>query len=580
MRILSRLILLALCVVVSSASSQQTAQSDNSDWEPIFRQTGLHQPIVAENGMVASQHYLGSQVGRAMLARGGNAVDAAVAVGFALAVVLPRAGNLGGGGFMMVYLAESDRVIAIDYRETGPAKAHRDLFLDSDGQPDSMLSRFHPLAAGVPGTVAGLELAHSRYGQLSWEEVLEPAIRLAENGFPVSRDLERNLRRARHLQRDPESQKIFFPNGVAIKTDSLLVQHDLAKTLKAISKRGSRGFYRGSFANALHKYMKDNGGIMTKDDLADYKPIVREPIQGRYRQKYEISAMPPPSSGGVHLVQMLSILNEHDLRGKGWGSADHIHLVTEAMRFAFAERAVHLGDPDHYPVPMQWLTDKDRMAQFSESIDPWRALPADAFGKAQPPRHESTETTHFSIVDKDGNAVANTYTLNFSYGSGLMVPGTGVILNNELDDFSSATNVPNAYGLVGSEANAVAATKRPLSSMTPTFVFKNGKLWLVTGSPGGPRIITAVLHQIINAIDFQQNVATAALSPRFHHQWQPDKLFMEEGFSPDSTRLLHQRGHKIAPATTLGSVTSIQIEDGFLFGVADSRRPDSRVAGY
>ena len=567
---------------LGQAQGDEEAQS----WEPILRASAVHKPVVAANGMVVSQHALASQVGRDILQSGGNAVDAAIAVGFALAVVLPRAGNLGGGGFMVVHMAgdpsrgRAAEQVAIDYRERAPAKAHRDIFLGPDGKPDPNLSRFSPLSVGVPGTVAGMHEAHRRYATLPWPTLIAPAIRLAERGFAVTRDMHLNLKRARHLQNSPAARAIFYDErGEALRPGAILRQPDLGRVLREIAEEGWEAFYEGRFSYQLADWMREVGGLIRRKDLTQYKPSVRQPVRGRFRN-LEVVSMPPPSSGGVHLLQMLHLLERRGLTEAGHGSADHLHFLTEAMRFSFSDRARYLGDPDFFEVPMDVLLSRERLERAYRATDPWMAQDVDDFGEAPQPAGESTETTHFSVVDRHGNAVANTYTLNFSYGSGLMVPGTGVILNNEMDDFSAAPGFPNAFGLIGSEANAVAPRKRPLSSMTPTLVLEDGQVRLVAGSPGGPRIITAVVQQILNMAEFGMNVAEAALAPRIHHQWKPDMLFHERGFSPDTLRLLRARGHKLREVRTLGSLSSIASDGTWLYGVSDTRRPDGSAEGY
>ncbi|GAA5317030.1 MAG: gamma-glutamyltransferase [Candidatus Pelagadaptatus aseana] len=546
---------------------------------PILRDPGIFHPVVATKGMVATQHRLASEVGARILSQGGNAVDAAVAVGFSLAVVLPRAGNLGGGGFMLLHLAEDNKTLAIDYREMAPAAAHRDMFLDQSGQVDSDKSRFSHAAAGVPGTVAGLIYVQEQYGLLSLQQVLQPAIEQAEQGFAVTHDLSSKLQAYKHLKNNPATRAAYFKQGgEAYQAGEILRQSDLAWSLKQIQMQGGEAFYQGAIAERLVAEMQRAGGLITAEDLANYKVVVRDVVRGDYRG-YGIASMPPPSSGGVHLVQMLNVLEQAPLGQYGYGSADAMHWMAETMKRAYADRSKHLGDPDFVPVPVAQLTSKDYGRYLFGQIDGERATPANEVHPAEHFDHESRDTTHYSIMDAEGNAVANTYTLNFSFGSGITVPGTGILLNNEMDDFSAKPGVPNAYGLLGAEANRIEGGKRPLSSMTPTIVFKGDKPWLVTGSPGGSRIITTTLQAIVNTIDHKMNVAAAVSVPRFHNQWLPDKVFVEPGFSPDTVKLLELRGHGVKQVRGMGSAQSIMWEDGVFYGAADPRKPDAAAVG-
>jgi gamma-glutamyltranspeptidase/glutathione hydrolase len=546
---------------------------------PILRDPGIFHPQVSSKGMVATQHRLASEVGAHILKQGGNAVDAAVAVGFSLAVVLPRAGNLGGGGFMLVHLAEGGKTLAIDYREMAPAAAHRDMFLNKDGEVDSNKSRFSHAAAGVPGTVAGLIYVQEKYGRLSLEQVMQPAIDQAVSGFAVTHDLSSKLQAYKHLKKNPATLAAYFKSdGEAYQAGELLKQPDLAWSLEQIQQQGAEAFYKGAIADRLVAEMQRANGLITAEDLANYKVVVRDVVRGQYRG-YDIASMPPPSSGGVHLVQMLNVLEQAPLGQYGYGSAETIHWMTETMKRAYADRSKHLGDPDFVPVPVAQLTSKSYGKYLFDQIDGERATPASEVHPAEHFDHESRDTTHYSIMDAEGNAVSNTYTLNFSFGSGITVPGTGILLNNEMDDFSAKPGVPNAYGLLGAEANSVAGGKRPLSSMTPTIVFKDDKPWLVTGSPGGSRIITTTLQAIVNTIDHKMNVAAAVSVPRFHNQWLPDMVFVEPGFSPDSLKLLQMRGHKVKQVRGMGSAQSIMWEGGVFYGAADPRKPDAAAVG-
>lgn len=539
-------------------------------------------PVIAPHGLVSSQEAKATRIGVEVLERGGNAVDAAVAVGFALAVTLPRAGNLGGGGFMLVHMASRHETVAIDYRETAPAAATPNMFLDHKGEPVPQKSRDSGLAVGVPGTVRGLALALERYGsgRFTLSDLIAPAQQLAREGVIVDEDLADSLPRAAgRLGRYPSTRAIFFRGDTVLDRGDRLVQADLAATLSAIAQGGADAFYTGPLADAIAAAVTRSGGLMTAQDLADYKVIVRAPVRGSYRG-YDIASMPPPSSGGVHLIQILNILEGYDLTGMEAGGADAIHLLAEAMKPAYADRATWLGDPERAKVPVKGLTSKAYAAAQRALIDPARARPADEVAAGDPLPHESDQTTHFSVVDSDGNAVANTYTLNFSYGLGLVADGTGVILNNEMDDFSAKAGALNAYGLVGGDTNLVAPGARPLSSMTPTFLFKDGRLVLVTGSPGGSRIISTTLQVIVNTLDFRMNLAEAVAAPRVHHQWRPDSLLVETGVSPDTLKLLRDKGHKVVVGSTSGSANSILVTPEGLMGAADPRQRGTLAAGH
>jgi gamma-glutamyltranspeptidase/glutathione hydrolase len=549
---------------------------------PIITQPSRFQPVVARNGMVATQEKRATRVGVEILKAGGNAVDAAVAVGFALAVTHPQAGNIGGGGFMLVHLASRNETIAIDYRETAPAAMTRDVFLDHKGDADPAKSRDSALGVGVPGTVAGLALAHEKYGsgKFTLAQLVAPATTLAREGFAVDDDLADSLPRAQpRLARWPAAAKIFLRGDRALTRGDRLVQEDLAASLQAIAEGGPRAFYEGPLAGKMIAALTASGGIMTLDDLKSYQAIERPAVRGNYRG-YQVASMPPPSSGGVHLLQILNILEGFGLRGSGSGSAATLHLMIEAMKPAYADRAEFLGDPAFVKVPVAGLISKRYADGQRATIDPERARPAQAIRAGNPAAHEGDNTTHYSVVDREGNAVANTYTLNFSYGLGLVAEGTGILLNNELDDFAAKAGVPNAYGLVGGDANAPGPGKRPLSSMSPTIVLRDGRVFLVTGTPGGSRIITMVLQVILNVIDHQMNVAEAITAPRIHHQWLPDQAFAERGFSPDTLRLLEQKGHKVVTGATFGSANSILVTPEGLTGAADPRQRGTLAEGY
>ncbi len=537
-------------------------------------------PVVAQHGMVVAQETIAARIGADVLARGGNAIDAAVATGFAMAVTYPRAGNLGGGGFMMIHLANSKQDIALDYRETAPAAATRDMFLGPDGKPDPAKSRDSVLGIGVPGTVAGLALALTQYGsgKFSLRDLLQPAIALARDGFVIADDIADTLPDwHKRLAKWPSSRKIFSrPDGSSLIAGDKLVQSDLAATLEAIAAQGPRGFYDGPVAEKLVRSIRAAGGIITTDDLKNYRAVVRQPVRGTYRG-YDIVSMPLPSSGGTVLIEALNILEGYKLHDMGAGSVDTLHVMIEAMKRAYADRARYLGDPAFVNAPLHELTAKDYAAHQRASITMSKASPALALS-VTPPR-EGSNTTHFSVVDRDGNAVSNTYTLNFSYGVGLVADGTGVLLNNELDDFTAAPGASNAYGLVGFEANLPGPGKRPLSSMTPTIVLKDGKPVLVTGSPGGSRIISTVLQVIVNVIDHRMNVAAAVAAPRLHHQWLPDEVRVEHGFPDKVLDALKARGHAIAMPLGQTSANSIAVTADGLLGAADPRTRGAEAAG-
>ncbi|ECD9533128.1 gamma-glutamyltransferase [Salmonella enterica] len=538
-------------------------------------------PVRATQGMVASVDAMATQVGVDILKQGGNAVDAAVAVGYALAVTHPQAGNLGGGGFMLLRTKDG-ATTAIDFREMAPANATRDMFLDEQGNPDSKKSLTSPLASGTPGTVAGLSLALEKYGSLPLNSVVRPAIKLAQERFIVNDALADDLKTygSEVLPHHENSKAIFWKDGEPLKKGDKLVQQDLANSLTMIAENGPDAFYKGEIARQIAQQMQQGGGLITTDDLAAYQAVERTPVSGEYRG-YQIFSMPPPSSGGVHIVQILNILENFDMKKYGFGSADAMQIMAEAEKYAYADRSEYLGDPDFVNVPWQALTSKAYAKSIAGQIDINKAKPSSEIRPGKLAPYESDQTTHFSVVDKDGNAVAVTYTLNTTFGTGIVAGNTGILLNNQMDDFSAKPGVPNVYGLVGGEANAVGPKKRPLSSMSPTIVVKDGKTWLVTGSPGGSRIITTVLQMVVNTIDFGMNVAEATNAPRFHHQWLPDELRVEKGFSPDTLKLLEQKGQKVALKEAMGSTQSIMVgPDGELYGASDPRSVDDLTAGY
>ncbi len=552
---------------------------------PAFAEAPVRAPnapaVTAEHGMVVGQEKLAARIGADVLRQGGNAVDAAVATGFAMAVTYPRAGNLGGGGFMVIHSKERGEDITIDYREIAPAAATPTMFLGPDGKPDNARSRESALGIGVPGTVAGLTLALEKYGsgKFSLADLLQPAIELARDGFVVTDDSAATIPEYyARLAQWPASAKIFTrPGGGSLREGDRLVQTDLATTLSAIAAQGARGFYEGPVAEKLSKAIIDAGGIITTDDLKAYKPVIRAPLRGSYRG-YDIIAMPLPSSGGVVLLETLNILEGFPLADMKQGTAPSLHLLIEAMKRAYADRARYLGDPAFVNVPIATLTSKDYAARQRASINLDHATPANDAALAGIPR-EGSNTTHFSVVDSFGNAVSNTYTLNFSYGMGLVAEGTGVLLNNELDDFTAAPGAANAYGLVGFEANLPGPGKRPLSSMTPTIVLKDGKPVLVTGSPGGSRIISTVLQVIVDVLDYHMNVASAVAAPRLHHQWLPDEVRIERGFAEDTLAALRAKGHVVIEPMGQTSANSIAVTPQGLLGAPDPRSPGAEAAG-
>jgi gamma-glutamyltranspeptidase/glutathione hydrolase len=540
--------------------------------------------------MVVSAHGLASEIGVEILRQGGNAVDAAVAVGFALAVVYPRAGNLGGGGFMVLHLADGSDAV-IDYREAAPAAAGSDVYQDADGEVIPGASTLGYRAAGVPGTVAGLALALEKYGTMDLARVIEPARRLAAEGFVVTPPFAESLQQsAAELALFPESKKIFLNEGRTWKTGQLFAQPDLAATLGRIQVGGRDAFYRGETAERIVAAMEAHDGLISADDLAGYAPVERKVLRGTYRG-LEILTMPPPSSGGIALVQLLHMLEPHDLASMGFQGSDTLHLMTEAMRRAFRDRAEFPGDPAFVRVPVTGLTDADYARSRMADFDPVRASRSETIQPGDRQTLESADTTHFSIIDGDGNAVSNTYTLNLPYGSKVTVAGTGVLLNNEMDDFTSKPGVPNFYGLIQGEANAVAGGKRPLSSMTPTIVLREGKVFMVIGSPGGPKIINVVLQVILNVVDHGMNIQQAIEMPRVHHQWMPDALRYEPfAIAPDVMRELEARGHVLKPFVEdrprdrayWGDAAGILVDPGTgrLFGASDPRNPRARSVGY
>ena len=589
MRLKPKLILtnlsLALMLVISPIAqskllSQPATNASQLAANRYDSSNDIFHPVYGKNGMVASEQGLATQVGLDILKQGGNAIDAAVAVGFALAVVLPNAGNIGGGGFMVLHDDKTGKDVAIDFREIAPAKASRDMYLDNQGNVIDGKSLFTHDASGVPGTVAGMEYALKKWGTMPLSKVLEPAIKLADKGFIVSDVLAQTLKEEKStLGKWSSSKAIFFKNGEPLKSGDLLVQKDLAKSLRLIAKQGAKAFYQGEIATKIAKEMQSHGGTMTLEDLKAYKVVERQPIIGDYRG-YKVVTMPPPSSGGVHLIEILNMLEHYPIKEDGVNSAKNIHHMAESMKLAYADRSEYLGDPDFVKIPVTGLTSKAYANELAKTIDDNKARLSSNIKPGKPQPYESDQTTHFSVMDKAGNAVAVTYTLNLNFGSGIVVEGTGILLNNEMDDFSVKPGVPNAFGLVGGTANAIEAKKRPLSSMTPTIVMKNNKPWLVTGSPGGARIITTVLQSVVNTIDHEMNPAEAIITPRVHHQWLPDELRVEEGISPDTIKLLQDKGHNVVTKAPMGRIQIIQADDSGFYGYSDPRNPDGKTLGF
>ncbi|MBW4519972.1 MAG: gamma-glutamyltransferase [Scytolyngbya sp. HA4215-MV1] len=533
----------------------------------------------SKRGMVTSAHPLASEAGLEQLKQGGNAIDAAVAATFAISVVEPFSAGLGGGGFLLMRQGDTGQIRALDFRERAPLKATRTLYLDKQGKVRPNLSIDGYLAVAVPGTVAGLYEVHQRYGKLPWKTVLAPAIRLAEQGFPVSeRFTSATDRRRDVLTRYPASREIFLPQGQLLQPGELLVQPDLAKTLQTIAQDPS-SFYQGKIAQAIVRDMAAHGGLITLKDLETYHPTWREPVCGAFRQ-VQICSMPPPSSGGVHLLQMLNIIGDTDLNKLGWHHPDALHLLIETMRIAYADRSEYLGDPAFTQVPVKALISPAYAAFRRRQIDLHHATPSSrvrAVDRATLQRltktPESSDTSHLSVVDQERNAVSLTFTVNYGFGSGVVVPGMGILLNDEMDDFAAAPGVPNVFGLVGGEANAIAPGKIPLSSMTPTIITEKGQLRMLTGSPGGSTIITTNLQIILNVLVYGMDVRKAVAAPRFHHQWLPDQVRVEQwGFDTATLEELRRRGQQIEERPAWGNASAIVVTpDGWLEGAADPR---------
>lgn len=576
-------IVFALLLALAASARAQPATDPATD---IAKLTGTLKPVVAQNGMVTTQDAIATRIGVQILERGGNAVDAAVAVGFALAVSHPRAGNLGGGGFFVIWLAEKQQAIALDFREAAPLAINAKSFLDENGKPDIGKSIRTGLGVGVPGSVSGLATALEKFGsgKFTLAELIAPAIKLARDGIPVEGDLERSINFFRQtLLRWPSTAKIFAKDGAPLKQGDVLVQSDLANTLERIAKEGPAAFYRGEIAEKIAAAVRDAGGVMTAADLANYKTETLDVVRGNYRG-YDILSMPPPSSGGALLVQLLNILEGFELKD-GPNAPHTLHLMVEAMKRAYADRAEFFGDPAFVNVPIERLTAKEYAARIRAAINLSQTTPSNAIKAGVTPRKEGDNTTHYSALDRYGNAVAATVTLNLNFGLGLVAEGTGVLLNNELDDFSLAPGVPNAFGLVGGAANAPGPGKKPLSSMTPTILLKDGKVFLVTGSPGGSTIITTVLRVVSGVIDHRLNIADAVLLPRVHHQWMPDEVRAERAIErlipPEQWISFESYGHKVNFFSfNIGAANSILVTPEGITGVSDPRYIGTLAAGH
>ena len=564
-------------ILVTNSWAQETSS------QPLFEYSAINHPVMGKSGMVASHNTLSSEIAAEILANGGNAIDAGAALGFALAVTLPRAGNIGGGGFMLVHVAELNKTIAIDFRETAPAEATQGMFFDSDGNVVlDETYRFSHKSSAVPGSVAGLAHIVENYGTMSLAEVLEPAIRLARDGIAVTYDLAADLSRSQRLKNNPASLKKFYkPDGSNYEVGEIFKQPDLAWTLSEIAKSGAEAFYHGSVAEKIVADMEAHNGLITMSDLSNYEVIEREPVRGTYRD-YVIEAMPAPSSGGTHVIQMLNILENFPLAKMGPESADALHIMAESMKYSYADRSKYLGDPDFVEVPTETLISKEYAKGIAAKISSQRARSSDEIAPGNLAIYESDETTHYSVVDDQGNMVGNTYTLMFSFGSGVVIEGTGILMNNNMGNFTLRSDIPDAFGLMGSENNLIHPSRRPVSSMSPVLVSQNGRPMLMTGSPGGSKIISANMQMVLNVLEFGMNIADASVAPRIHHQWKPDVLEIEAGISPDTVSLLISKGQKIKfsqRSAGMGSLQTVMWKDGLFYGFSDPRRPGAGAVG-
>lgn len=574
--------LYVLATVIPVATDSSSVAQETSP-QPLFEYSAINHPVMGRKGMVASHNQLSSEIAAEILAKGGNAIDAGAALGFALAVTLPRAGNIGGGGFMLVHVAAENRTIAIDFRETAPAAANQDMYFDTDGNVElNETYRFSHKSSAVPGSVAGLAHIVEEYGTMTLAEVLEPAIRMARDGIEVTYDLAADLSRSQRLKSNPAALRKFYkPDGSNYEVGELWKQPDLAWTLSEIAEHGVDAFYKGSVAKKIVADMEAHNGLITMQDLANYQVLEREPVRGTFRG-FDIAAMPAPSSGGTHVIQMLNILENFPLAKMGPESADALHIIAEAMKFSYADRSKYLGDPDFVEVPTEALISKDYARGLAAKISMNRALPSDEIAPGNLAIYESDETTHYSVVDAEGNMVGNTYTLMFSFGSGVVIEGTGILMNNNMGNFTLRSDIPDAFGLMGSENNLIRPNRRPVSSMSPVMVSRDGQPILMTGSPGGSKIISANMQMVLNVLEFGMNIADAAVAPRIHHQWKPDVMEIESGISPDTVTRLIDLGHSInfsQRSAGMGSLQTVMREDGMFFGFSDPRRPGAGAIG-
>jgi gamma-glutamyltranspeptidase/glutathione hydrolase len=546
----------------------------------------INVPVKSKNGMVTSANPLASEAGLSILKKGGNAVDAAVATTFAISVVEPFSAGIGGGGFLLFHSQKTGEIKALDFRERAPIKATKNMYLDADGKVIPGASTNSYLAVATPGTVAGMYEVHRRYGKLPWQEVVKPSIALAKNGFIISNrvswlSLSRFQDRKPKILNNPAASKIFTRNGEYYQPGERLIQSDLAKTLTEISEN-PQSFYTGKIAKLIADDMAKNGGLITLEDLKQYQPIWRDPVCGNFR-KARVCSMPPPSSGGVHLLQMLNIIGDTDLKSLGWNHPDAIHLMVESMKIAYSDRAKYLGDPDFVQVPVSELISKNYAQKRRQQINMKKAIPSTEIkpGLKTTTIPEKTETSHLNVVDADRNAVSLTFTINLGFGAGIVTPGTGIVLNNEMDDFAAAPGVPNAFGLVGNEANSIAPRKTPLSSMTPTIVTENNRLRLAVGSPGGSTIITQVLQIILNVLEYKMDVGAAVSVPRIHHQWLPDVLLVQSwGLDALTLQDLRRRGHKIKETAPWGNANAIAVTENDTLEAASDPRGEGLASGY
>ena len=566
--------LLVLFFSINAFSSEPIAYLNSLGYEPAQKKLAS-----SKNGMITSQHFLATAVGEKILNKGGNAYDASIAIAFTLAVVLPRAGNIGGGGFMVIYDGETKKPYSIDFREKAPEFSSKDMYLNKDGTfNDLKLSTFGYLASGVPGTVAGLWEVHQKFGSLPWNVLIEDAIYFAENGFEITPFLaDILLTYSEDLSSFPETKEIFQKHYPNFK-NKMLVQSDLANTLRIIASKGRDGFYKGEIAEKISSEMKTNGGLITKSDLQKYNPVWREPLISDYRDT-RIITMGPPSSGGLHIIQMLNIIENFELNPMKHNSLEYINLLAEVMKYAYSDRSKYLGDPDFYEVPIKKITSKDYAKNILSNIKIGKATPANDIYPGKHFIKESHETTHFSVADKSGNVVSMTYTLNSTFGSKVVIKDTGILMNNEMDDFSAAPGIPNQFNLLGAEANQITPFKRPLSSMTPTIVLKDEELFFTTGSPGGSRIISAVLQSILNIIDFGMDLEEATFAKRIHHQWYPDILEFEFSLDEEINMKLQKMDYDTSIVMPLTCLQTIMFKDDIYYGYGDFRRVDALASG-